>query len=185
MNKRVLITGGAGFLGSHLADALLAYGYQVRVLDVLSPQVHGMKEERPTYLHPEVEFVCEAICHADAVRQALRGVSAVFHLAASVGPRSTTGSGARMQYRERPCVDDLRGRSSDGASARDNTSRTLHYPYIQDGRYPPLLYRYHAGTSRAGLYPTCDSGRGSRRDGGMAGRTDCQRLQREGQRRTE
>jgi dTDP-L-rhamnose 4-epimerase len=85
MQKRILITGGAGFLGSHLADALLAYGYQVRVLDVLSPQVHGMKEERPTYLHPEVEFVCEDICHADAVRQALRGVSAVFHLAAAVG----------------------------------------------------------------------------------------------------
>jgi dTDP-L-rhamnose 4-epimerase len=85
MNKRVLITGGAGFLGSHLADALLTYGYQVRVLDVLSPQVHGMREQRPTYLHPEVEFVCEDICHADAVRQALHGVSAVFHLAAAVG----------------------------------------------------------------------------------------------------
>src|SRR4029450_10425063 len=85
MQKRVLITGGAGFLGSHLADALLAYGYQVRVLDVLSPQVHGMKEERPTYLHPEVDFVCEDICNADAVRQALQGVSAVFHFAAAVG----------------------------------------------------------------------------------------------------
>jgi len=85
MNKRVLITGGAGFLGSHLADELLAHGYQVRVLDVLSPQVHGMKEERPTYLHPEVEFVCADICHADAVRQALHGVAAVFHFAAAVG----------------------------------------------------------------------------------------------------
>jgi dTDP-L-rhamnose 4-epimerase len=85
MNKRVLITGGAGFLGSHLADALLTHGYQVRVLDVLSPQVHGMREKRPTYLHPEVEFVCEDICHADAVRQALHGVSAVFHFAAAVG----------------------------------------------------------------------------------------------------
>jgi dTDP-L-rhamnose 4-epimerase len=85
MDKRVLITGGAGFLGSHLADELLTHGYQVRVLDVLSPQVHGMRQERPTYLHPEVEFVCEDICHADAVRQALHGVSAVFHFAAAVG----------------------------------------------------------------------------------------------------
>jgi len=85
MDKRVLITGGAGFLGSHLADELLAYGYHVRVLDVLSPQVHGLREERPTYLHPEVEFVCADICHADAVRQALHGVSAVFHFAAAVG----------------------------------------------------------------------------------------------------
>src|SRR5437867_1990668 len=85
MDKRVLITGGAGFLGSHLADELLTYGYQVRVLDVLSPQVHGMREEHPTYLHSEVEFVCADICHADAVRQALHGVSAVFHLAAAVG----------------------------------------------------------------------------------------------------
>jgi len=57
----------------------------VRVLDVLSPQEHGMREERPTYLHPEVEFVYADICHADAVRQALHGVSAVFHLAAAVG----------------------------------------------------------------------------------------------------
>src|SRR5919109_868647 len=85
MDKRVLITGGAGFLGSHLADELLAHGYRGRVLDVLSPQVHGMKQERPTYLHSDVEFLCEDICHADAVRQALRGVSAVFHLAAAVG----------------------------------------------------------------------------------------------------
>src|SRR5438132_2285305 len=85
MDKRVLITGGAGFLGSHLADELLTYGYQVRVLDVLSPQVHGRRQECPPYLHPEVEFVCEDICHADAVRRALHGVSAVFHLAAAVG----------------------------------------------------------------------------------------------------
>ena len=85
MNKRVLITGGAGFLGSHLADELLAHGYQVRVLDVLSPQVHGMRQERPTYLSPEVELLCRDICDADAVRWALHGVSAVFHFAAAVG----------------------------------------------------------------------------------------------------
>jgi dTDP-L-rhamnose 4-epimerase len=85
MNKRVLITGGAGFLGSHLADELLAHGYQVRVLNVLSPQVHGMRQERPTYLSPEVELVYRDICDADAVRRALHDVSAVFHFAAAVG----------------------------------------------------------------------------------------------------
>ena len=57
MDKRVLVTGRAGFLGSSLADVLLAYGYQVRVLDVLFPQVHGRTQERPPYLHPEIEFV--------------------------------------------------------------------------------------------------------------------------------
>lgn len=42
MNKSVLITGGAGFIGSHLADELLTHGYHVRVLDMLSPQVTGL-----------------------------------------------------------------------------------------------------------------------------------------------
>ena len=85
MKRRVLITGGAGFLGSHLADELLAHDYQVRVLDVLSPQVHGVGGARPGYLHPDVELIRADICHADAVRQALHGVSAVFHFAAAVG----------------------------------------------------------------------------------------------------
>jgi dTDP-L-rhamnose 4-epimerase len=72
MHKRVLMTGGAAFLGAHLAD-------------VLSPQVHGRRQKRPTYLPPEVESVCKDIGHADAVRQALHGVSAVFHFAAALG----------------------------------------------------------------------------------------------------
>jgi len=57
MNEPVLITGGAGFLGTHLADELLAHGYQVRALDVLSPPVHGMRQERPPYLSLEVELI--------------------------------------------------------------------------------------------------------------------------------
>ncbi|HEU4751821.1 MAG TPA: NAD-dependent epimerase/dehydratase family protein, partial [Armatimonadota bacterium] len=57
MSKRVLITGGAGFVGSHLADELLAYGYQVRALDSLSPQVHGADCRRPAYLDREIDLV--------------------------------------------------------------------------------------------------------------------------------
>jgi len=82
---RVLITGGAGFIGSHAADALLARGYQVRVLDNLSPQVHGAQRQRPSYLSKEAELVTGDITDALAVERALRGTDMVLHLASSVG----------------------------------------------------------------------------------------------------
>jgi len=82
--KRVLITGGAGFVGSHLADELLAHGYRVRALDSLAPQVHG-EAGRPDYLSSEVELVHGDIRDAQAVRRALDGVDAVYHLASLVG----------------------------------------------------------------------------------------------------
>jgi dTDP-L-rhamnose 4-epimerase len=85
MATRILITGGAGFIGSHLADELLEHGYEVRVMDRLLPQVHGPGSERPAYLHRDVELVQGDIREAEAVRRALRGVDAVFHLAAMVG----------------------------------------------------------------------------------------------------
>lgn len=85
MSKRILITGGAGFIGSHLTDDLLAQGYQVRIFDCLSPQVHGAGGNRPTYLSPEAELVCGDIRDSDALRRSLEGVDAVFHLAAAVG----------------------------------------------------------------------------------------------------
>lgn len=85
LGRHVLITGGAGFVGSHLADELLAHGYRVRVLDQLSPQVHGPGRQRPGYLSPEVELQVGDVCDRRAVRQALDGVDGVFHLAAAVG----------------------------------------------------------------------------------------------------
>lgn len=83
--KRILITGGAGFIGSHLADELLEAGYAVRALDNLSPQVHGPGARRPEYLDPSVELHVGDVRDPDAVRKALEGVDAVFHFAALVG----------------------------------------------------------------------------------------------------
>jgi dTDP-L-rhamnose 4-epimerase len=82
--KQILVTGGAGFIGSHLADRLLERGYEVRVLDDLSPQVHG-EALRPDYLSEGVELVRGDVRDPVAVRRALDGVDAVFHLAARVG----------------------------------------------------------------------------------------------------
>src|SRR3954452_1222063 len=80
----ILVTGGAGFIGSHLADELLARGHRVRALDNLTPQVHG-GGDRPEYLADDVELQVGDVRDADAVRRALVGVDAVVHLAARVG----------------------------------------------------------------------------------------------------
>lgn len=85
MNKQVLITGGAGFIGSHLADHLLAHGYRVRALDTLEPQMHGPDRERPEYLDPDVELQVGDVRNPDAVRRALDGIDVVFHFASLVG----------------------------------------------------------------------------------------------------
>jgi dTDP-L-rhamnose 4-epimerase len=79
-----LITGGAGFIGSHLADRLLAQGHAVRVLDSLDSQVH-VDGERPAYLDSEIELVVGDVRDHDAVAGALEGVQRVVHFAAAVG----------------------------------------------------------------------------------------------------
>jgi dTDP-L-rhamnose 4-epimerase len=82
--ERILITGGAGFIGSHLARHLLRQGHEVRALDRLDPQVHP-ERERPDYLDAEVELIQGDVRDPAAVKEALTGVDAVVHLAARVG----------------------------------------------------------------------------------------------------
>lgn len=78
---RALITGGAGFIGSHTADALLSKGYKVRILDSLEPPVH--RERRwPKYLDERIERVEADVRNADAMLAALTGTDVVYHLAA-------------------------------------------------------------------------------------------------------
>lgn len=85
MKGTVLITGGAGFIGSHVAAELLRSGYHVRVLDSLVTQVHGETPERPTYLHKEAEFVLGDVRNPELLDGALAGVDAVYHFVALVG----------------------------------------------------------------------------------------------------
>jgi len=79
----ILVTGGAGFIGSHLVDALIARGHRVRILDALSPQVHVTGE--PQYLNPEAEFIRGDVCDARLVEESLDGIDVVYHEAAEVG----------------------------------------------------------------------------------------------------
>jgi len=85
MRGTVLITGGAGFIGSHVAYELLRAGYRVRVLDSLVTQVHGETPDRPGYLHKDVEFMLGDVRNPEVLDEALSGVEAVYHFVALVG----------------------------------------------------------------------------------------------------
>ncbi len=82
--RNILITGGAGFVGSHLADGLLRQGHAVRVLDDLTPQVHpgGVP---PDYLSPDVELIHGDVRDPNLLKSVLEGVDVVYHFAATVG----------------------------------------------------------------------------------------------------
>jgi dTDP-L-rhamnose 4-epimerase len=84
VGERVLITGGAGFIGRHLVTRLLAGGHEVRVLDNLLPQVHPGGTP-PRELSDEAELIIADVRDESAVRHALTGVDKVVHLAAEVG----------------------------------------------------------------------------------------------------
>jgi dTDP-L-rhamnose 4-epimerase len=85
VDKHILITGGAGFIGSHVADELLKHCCSVRVLDNLSAQVHGPGAKRPEYLSADVDLVTGDVRDPETVRRSLKGIDAVYHFAASVG----------------------------------------------------------------------------------------------------
>ena len=79
----ILVTGGAGFVGSHLTDRLVTDGHTVRMYDNLEPQVHNGKI--PDYLNRDAEFIQADICDEERLDKALDGIDVVFHKAAMVG----------------------------------------------------------------------------------------------------
>jgi dTDP-L-rhamnose 4-epimerase len=85
MAKKVLITGGAGFIGSHLGDLFLSRGYEVTAYDNLDPQVHGKNAVRPLYLNGEIKLITGDVRDADSFASALKYADILVHLAAAVG----------------------------------------------------------------------------------------------------
>jgi dTDP-L-rhamnose 4-epimerase len=83
--KQILVTGGAGFIGSHLVEALLSRGHTVRVLDALVPQVHGENPQWPAWLSDGVEKIRGDVRDPAVWVRALEGMEVVYHLAAEVG----------------------------------------------------------------------------------------------------
>lgn len=82
--KKILVTGGMGFVGSYLVDALVRRGHQVRVFDNLDEQVHS-DGQLPDYANPNAEFMRGDVRDYDAFKKALDGMEIVFHQAAAVG----------------------------------------------------------------------------------------------------
>ena len=78
---RVLVTGGAGFIGSHTADALLALGYDVRVLDSLEEPVH-QKGQKPSYLDPRIDFIHGNVTDEATLLSAMQDCDVIYHFAA-------------------------------------------------------------------------------------------------------
>lgn len=81
----ILITGGAGFIGSHTADALVADGHNVRVFDILDPQIHGQTRDFPAYMSPQVECIRGDVRDITELTTALNGIDTVYHCASMTG----------------------------------------------------------------------------------------------------
>ncbi|MBN8291124.1 NAD-dependent epimerase/dehydratase family protein [Rhodobacter sp. NTK016B] len=101
----ILVTGGAGFIGSHLTAKLLEAGHSVRILDTLSAQIHGEVPENTEWLRetPNLEFMRGSVADREALAKAIDGVEAIVHLA------SETGTGQSMYEISRYCHENVQG----------------------------------------------------------------------------
>lgn len=148
--KNILITGGAGFIGSNLSLKLIAKGYNVTVLDTLSKQIHGEKPEEtsPLYLSikDKVKFIKGSVTYREDWMQALEGQEAVIHLAAE------TGTGQSM-YEIEKYVDTNIGGTALLLDILTNTKHNVKRVLVAESRAIYGEGKYHC--EKCGdVYPT-------------------------------
>ena len=139
MPEQILVTGGAGFIGAHVVEGLLSAGHRVRVLDNLTPQVHGVARKRPNYLVREAELIVGDVRDAcpDGPFDAAYVLDVMHHL-----PRED----------QRPVLERLRHVLVPGGTllVKDITTEprwgllfTEALDRLMVGRHEPLAYRHH------------------------------------------
>ena len=166
--RRVLVTGGAGFVGTHLVDALLARGDRVRVLDNLDPQVHGPARRKPGWLSDDAELVLGDVRDPDAVARAVRGVEVIYHLAAAVGVGQSMYRIAEYTATNTLGTANLLQAQRDAAWAREVANDVFVHQEARLGR----------ALDRAALLGELDQAVQADLGHGLAGRTAAERLQR-------
>jgi dTDP-L-rhamnose 4-epimerase len=163
MGNRVLITGGAGFIGSSIAMALAKRNYEVRVLDSLTPQIHGLGGDSPTRRAVDrvAELIQADVRDMDAMASALKGVSAVIHLAAETGTGQCmyeVGRYADVNIMGTSRLLDLLSRGSEVQRVIIASSRAVYgegkYVCDHDGSVYP--HQRHESDMQAGYFdPRC------------------------------
>ncbi len=85
MTHKILVTGGAGFIGSHLVDKLISNHHEVTVVDKLEEQVHGKTDNPPSYLNSNANFIKETVVSYSKLENLIKDHEIIYHLAADVG----------------------------------------------------------------------------------------------------